>query len=67
MIGVGMVPRGEVGLIIAGLAFATGALDAEAFSAATFVCVATILVVPPVLRALSRGQETGDADMESPA
>jgi Kef-type K+ transport system membrane component KefB len=55
VIGVGMVPRGEVGLIIAGLGHAVGALDAQLFSAAAFVCVATILVVPPVLRLLTRG------------
>ncbi len=44
-----MVPRGEVALIIAGLAVATQSTDAKVFSLAMLMTVVTTLVVPPWL------------------
>jgi Kef-type K+ transport system membrane component KefB len=52
IVGVGMVPRGEVGLIVASLGFALGAFPREIFSVIVVMSVLTTVVVPPVLRAL---------------
>jgi len=59
-VGIGMVPRGEVGLIFAGVGLALRLrgrplLDAGAYSAVVVLVVATTLVTPPALRfSLSR-------------
>ncbi len=50
VIGIGMIPRGEVGLIFAEKALATGVFDIGLFSAATMMVVATTFVAPPLLR-----------------
>ena len=52
-VGVGMVPRGEVGIIVAGIGNATGTIDAELFAVIVAMSVLTTLLVPPVLRRLS--------------
>jgi Kef-type K+ transport system membrane component KefB len=54
LIGVGMVPRGEVGLIVASIGKRTGIFDEQVFSAAALMCVLTVVVAPPLLRRLSR-------------
>jgi len=54
LVGSGMVPRGEVGLIVAGIGAQGGFLDAPTFSAAAFACVATILFAPPAIKILAR-------------
>ena len=52
-VGVGMVPRGEVGIIVAGIGNATGTIDAELFAIIVAMSVLTTLIVPPVLRRLA--------------
>ena len=51
-IGMGMVPRGEVGSVAAQLGLALGVLDARMFAIVLFMAVATTLVAPPFLRKL---------------
>jgi Kef-type K+ transport system membrane component KefB len=48
--GISMVPRGEVGLIVAGLGRRGGIVDEANFSAAAFMCVVTIIITPPLLK-----------------
>ena len=60
VIGVGMVPRGEVGLIFAQLGLSTGLLTAGLYSSLTFMVIATTLITPPALRILLR--PGGDRD-----
>lgn len=50
-LGVGMVSRGEVGLIVASFALAEGLFSAENFSVVVFMVIAATLVTPPLLRA----------------
>ena len=52
-IGAGMVPRGEVGLILASVGAATGALSRDVFVAVLLAVFATTFVTPPLLRALA--------------
>jgi len=55
-VGVGMAPRGEVGLIFAQIGLGAGVLSNRLFSAILFVVIATTLVTPPLLKwALRRG------------
>lgn len=54
ILGVGMVPRGEVGLIVAGLGLSMGAIDTQLFSVVVIMSIATTLVVPPLLKLLYR-------------
>lgn len=51
-VGVGMVPRGEVGIIVAGIGRATGVIDDELFAVIVGMSILTTLLVPPVLRRL---------------
>ena len=55
-IGMGMVPRGEVGIVAAQLGLALGVLDARLFAIVLFMAVATTLVAPPFLRKLFAGE-----------
>lgn len=52
VIGVGMIPRGEVGLIFAQMGLTTGVFDAGFFSAVTLMVMVTTLAVPPLLKML---------------
>jgi Kef-type K+ transport system membrane component KefB len=49
LIGVAMIPRGEVGLIFAQMGLTTGALDVSLFSAIALMVMVTTLVSPPLL------------------
>ena len=52
IIGVGMVPRGEVGLIFAQIGLASGLLTSGLFSAVTVMVILTTIVTLPMLRLL---------------
>ncbi|HSL42423.1 MAG TPA: cation:proton antiporter [Anaerolineales bacterium] len=51
-LGAGMVSRGEVGLIVAGVGINQGLVDSDLFSAIVAMVLVTTLVTPPILRAL---------------
>ena len=59
LIGVAMVPRGEVGLIFAQMGLATGALGADLFGAIMLMVLVTTLVTPPLLGRLAAGRPRG--------
>ena len=70
IVGVGMAPRGEVGLIVASLGLSLGAIPTQIFSVVVIMSILTTLVVPPILRILYAGDpETAISaeDEESPA
>jgi Kef-type K+ transport system membrane component KefB len=52
VIGVGMIPRGEVGLIFAQTGLAAGIFDAGLVSAVTLMVMVTTFLAPPLLRLL---------------
>ncbi|MDD4956802.1 MAG: cation:proton antiporter [Candidatus Omnitrophica bacterium] len=56
-IGVGMVPRGEVALIIAGIGLALGFIPHDVFSLAIIMTFITTLITPPVLDTLLRSDK----------
>jgi Kef-type K+ transport system membrane component KefB len=49
-VGVGMISRGEVGLIVAGYGLAHGLVGRDVFSASVIMVLATTMVTPPLLR-----------------
>jgi Kef-type K+ transport system membrane component KefB len=49
-----MVPRGEVGIVVAALGLQLGTIDGGLYAAVVTMCVATTLLVPPLLPALAR-------------
>jgi Kef-type K+ transport system membrane component KefB len=51
-VGVGMVPRGEVGIIVAGIGQAAGVIDEQLFAVIVGMSVVTTLLAPPLLRSL---------------
>jgi Kef-type K+ transport system membrane component KefB len=75
-VGVGMISRGEVGLIIAALGLQTGHLAERGFAIMVLMVLATTLITPPLLRqafgAVPRSEEAAleaafsDADAERP-
>lgn len=54
IIGAGMVPRGEVGLIVASIGLSLGVVERRLFSVVVVMAVVTTLIVPPVLTWLLR-------------
>ena len=50
LVGIGMIPRGEVGLIFASIGLAQGVLDDELYGALLLVVLLTTVVTPPLLR-----------------
>jgi Kef-type K+ transport system membrane component KefB len=58
-----MIPRGEVGLILAGIGRGLRILDAATFPAAVIMVIVTAIITPPLLKlTLSRGdKQTGNA------
>jgi Kef-type K+ transport system membrane component KefB len=49
-IGVGMIPRGEVGLVFAGVGSASGALSESTTAAIIMMVILTTFIAPPLLR-----------------
>jgi Kef-type K+ transport system membrane component KefB len=56
LIGVAMIPRGEVGLIFAQVGLASGAIAGGEFGAIMMMVVATTLITPPWLSSITRGK-----------
>ena len=52
IIGVGMMPRGEVGIIIASIGLAAGVMSSELYSVVVMMSVMTTIIAPPILSAL---------------
>lgn len=66
IVGVGMVPRGEVGIIVATLALSRGAIEADLFGAVLAMVVVTTLAAPPVLTALFAARDRARAAAGEP-
>lgn len=58
-IGVGMLPRGEVALIMAGIGISEGIIGPDLYGVAIMMTVITTAVAPPVLALSFRGEASG--------
>jgi Kef-type K+ transport system membrane component KefB len=65
-IGMGMVPRGEVGIVVAQIGLSLNAVDAAAYGVVLFMAVATTLIAPPFLVKLFRGETRVDEEPRVP-
>ena len=68
-IGAGMVPRGEVGMVVAQLGLTLGVVSQSLYAVTVFMAVGTTIVAPPLLAWAFRGAEARpvDADSEMPS
>ena len=71
-IGLGMLPRGEVALIVAGIGLASGIIDQGIFGVSIMMTVITTMLAPPLLvksfeggSGLRREAESGGGDIEA--
>ena len=65
-VGIGMMPRGEVGLIFAQMGLAAGAVSAGEYGALMLMVLVTTLVTPPMLAARARRYETKPPSPDRP-
>ncbi len=56
-IGIGMIPRGEVGLVFAGIGAASGVLDKPLQAAIIIMVILTTFIAPPLLRLAFKEEE----------
>jgi Kef-type K+ transport system membrane component KefB len=66
-IGVGMIPRGEVGLIFAHLGLTRGILSQQAFSAILIMVIFTTFLAPPLLKPAFAGLARAQRGPASPS
>jgi Kef-type K+ transport system membrane component KefB len=69
LVGLGMLPRGEVGLIFATIGLTAGVLDDDLYAALLLVVLATTLITPMLLRVryerLARAMESESDEIEA--
>ncbi len=62
LIGMGMIPRGEVGLIFASIGVAVGVFDDDLYAVILLVVLLTTVITPPLLRwRIEQAEETATA------
>ena len=61
-IGVGMVPRGEVGIVVAQIGLGLGVISGHFFASVLFMAVATTLIAPPLIKLLYSEDKDKDGD-----
>jgi Kef-type K+ transport systems, membrane components len=67
VIGVGMIPRGEVGLIFAQMGLTSGVFDSKLFSAMTAMVMLTTFIAPPLLKiTFAGGEEEAFIEVKEP-
>ncbi|HKO96645.1 MAG TPA: cation:proton antiporter [Pyrinomonadaceae bacterium] len=59
-VGVGMVPRGEVGIVVAQIGLGLAVINDALFGTVLFMAVATTLIAPPFLKLLFAGESKTD-------
>ncbi|HYO81369.1 MAG TPA: cation:proton antiporter [Bryobacteraceae bacterium] len=58
-IGVGMVPRGEVGMVVAQIGLSMGVVEQSIYGVVVFMSIATTIAAPPLLNAAFRDAPQG--------
>ena len=65
LVGFGMVPRGEVGLIFAAMGKTMGVVNDEIYSAIVAMIILTTLITPPILSFLIKKKASQEAEVKS--
>ena len=63
-VGVGMVPRGEVGIVVAQIGLGLAAVTDAAYGVVLFMAIATTLIAPPFLTRLYKGEQVVPTESE---
>jgi Kef-type K+ transport system membrane component KefB len=63
-VGIGMISRGEVGLIVAGYGLSNGIISQQVFSASVIMVLVTTMITPPLLRLVFPRHAHVDATVE---
>lgn len=58
-VGVGMIPRGEVGMVVAQLGLGLGVIEKPVYAVVVLMTVATTMIAPPLLKFAYRGSSPG--------
>jgi Kef-type K+ transport system membrane component KefB len=56
-VGIGMVPRGEVGIVVAQIGLGLAVMNEKFFGAVLFMAIATTLIAPPFIKLLFKGED----------
>lgn len=64
IVSVGMVPRGEVGIIVAGLGYSQGVIEADIFAVVVGMSILTTLIAPYMIRSAAKTTDDGQAPEE---
>lgn len=65
-VGMGMVPRGEVGIVVAQIGLSVGVVTAGLYGVVLFMAVATTLIAPPFLKWLYSTEAAAKAEVAPP-
>ena len=65
-IGIGMASRGEVGIVIAGIGYASGLIDSYSYAVLMGVIMVTTVVSPILLRFTSNSNEPSSPELKKP-
>lgn len=63
-VGIGMVPRGEVGIVVAQIGLGLAAITDKFFAAVLFMAIATTLIAPPLIKILFGEDRDGDGKID---
>lgn len=61
-VGVGMVPRGEVGMVVAQIGMSMGVVPPHVYGVVVFMAIITTVIAPPLLAIAFRGEECGPVE-----
>ena len=65
-VGVGMVPRGEVGIVVAQIGLGLGTISEATYGVVLVMAVATTIIAPPLLIPLFKGEQQTDEESIMP-
>ena len=64
-VGVGMVPRGEVGIVVAQIGLGLGVISDSFFGAVLFMAIATTLIAPPFIKLAYKSEDALDCTIDT--
>jgi Kef-type K+ transport system membrane component KefB len=63
-VGAGMVPRGEVGIVVAQIGLSLAVINDSIYGVVLFMAIATTLIAPPFLKILFADETAADEDID---
>jgi Kef-type K+ transport system membrane component KefB len=63
-VGVGMIPRGEVGMVVAQIGLSMGVIEKPVYAVVVVMAIVTTLIAPPLLKYAYRNSQPGIVEEE---